>query len=290
MGQAEVCKGLSVNSTIRADSRHNVSARRDRLSRDEDRKLRERAGVGSCLLAKEALVFRVHISGSVNLTLPNSETLAAAGRAALTLTNPRQPGPVYAFLPAHGDSRVGTIQTPLNRTWTEDLELAVLLADFSTREPSVWEPQTSLRRLDGHTWGAFVSNENGVEVLDGRLVNPADLGPLLDHARRKYDIVSIDLTGARETQALEVVRAATSIFLVSTSDLASLELAGEKVECLRKLGLEERCALLLRRVPGGLRPDVAEDIVGTPVCSLVEDDAQVRELACWLGSLTETMK
>jgi hypothetical protein len=228
--------------------------------------------------------------GLVNLmTLPNSETLAPAGRAELTLAKPRQPGPVYAFLPAHGDSRVGAIQTPLNRTWTEDLGLAVLLANFSTREPSVWQPQTSLRRLDGHTWGAFVHSEPGADVLDARLVTPSDLGPLLDHARRKYQIVSVDLTGARETQALEVVRAATSIFLVSSSDLASLELAREKVECLGKLGLEERCALLLRRVSGGLRPDVAEDAVGTPVCSLVEDDAQVRDLACWLGSLTAAM-
>lgn len=218
--------------------------------------------------------------------MPKPDTLAHADRADLTLTNHQQPGPVYTFVPAHGEPGVGAVQSLLNRAWTEDLELTVLLADFSTREHSVWEPAGALRRLDGRTFGAFVRSEDGGDVLDAHQVDAADLGRLLDHARRRYNIVSVDLTGARETHALEVFRVSTSIFLVAGSDRASLESAAEKVAWLRALGLEERGGMLLRRVEGGLRPDLAEDLAGVPVCGVVEDDTQLRRLAHWLGSKT----
>src|SRR5215472_1028038 len=52
------------------------------------------------------------------------------------------PGPVYAFVPAHGDSRAGTVQEHLGRTWSEGFGLAVLLVDFApgcADDPDLWE-------------------------------------------------------------------------------------------------------------------------------------------------------
>ena len=75
-------------------------------------------------------------------------------------------GPIYSFVPARGGSRAGAVAEQLSRTLTEVSGLSVLLAGFAAREYSLWNPSDSPRRLDGHTWGAFVFDSHGIEVLD----------------------------------------------------------------------------------------------------------------------------
>ena len=170
----------------------------------------------------------------------------------------------------------------LSRTLTEGLGNAVLLADFDRRAYSLWSASDAPRRLDGHTWGAFASQVDGVEVLNAREVHGRQLGPLLEYARQHYRIVCADLTGAKEAHALEVLRASEAIFLVASSVHRSLEGVCEKASWLRQIDLGERCALLLDRVPQGVSLEEAEDITGVPLCSLVETRAHIEQLARWL--------
>src|SRR5437016_6486867 len=69
---------------------------------------------------------------NMNPALSIAEVSRAGGRE-LAGTGEWRPGPVYTFVPAHGGCKVGAIQLSLARTWTEDLELAVLLANFAPR-------------------------------------------------------------------------------------------------------------------------------------------------------------
>ena len=193
------------------------------------------------------------------------------------------PGSIFAFLPAHSDSRAGAVAQQLSRTLSEGLGVAVLLADFDRRPYSVWSAAEAPKRLDQRTWGAFVSEVDGIPVLNGRAVEPRQLGRLIEYARRHFHIVCADLTGARESHAAEILRAADGIFVVSGSDGSSLEGVREKLEWLRSLGRAEECGLLLEHTPHGKTVAEAEQQTGIPVCSLVENAAQIEQLATWLA-------
>jgi Flp pilus assembly CpaE family ATPase len=200
----------------------------------------------------------------------------------------RAPGTIVSLVPAHGDSRVGAVAEQLSRTLTEGLGVSVLLADFDTSGyplwTSMWTSTEAPRRLDGRTWGAFVTQVDGLDILDARETHPRQLGRLLDHARQKYSTICANLTGAREPHALEVLRVSDAIFLVTDSGRASMEGVREKAEWLRSIDLSDRVGLLVRRSPGGPAADEIEDITGLPVCSLIETDVQMAQFARWLAS------
>lgn len=194
------------------------------------------------------------------------------------------PGSIFSFVPAHGACRAGAVAQQLSRTLTEGLGTAVLLADFDRRAYSVWSATEPPRRLDGRTWGAFVSDVDGVAVLNAREVHPRQLSALLDYARSHYAIVCADLTGAQDSHALSVLKASDGIFLVSGTDGASIEGIREKMEFMRSVDLSERCGILLEHTPHGVSASEAEELTGTPVCSLIENAKQIEQLATWLAS------
>jgi hypothetical protein len=205
------------------------------------------------------------------------------GKSEVPSPDNRKSGSILSFVPAHGDSKAGAVAEQLSRTLAEGLGVAVLLADFH-RGGNPLRPDETPRRLDGHTWGAIFTDRAGLEVMAAPEVHPRHLAPLLDHARQSYNVISADLTDARAAQTLEVLRASDSIFMVSDSSRASLEAVQEKMVWLRAVHLDDRCGLLLTREPGGVGPAEAEDITGLPVCSLVETQQQVVQLAMWLST------
>jgi hypothetical protein len=138
--------------------------------------------------------------------------------------------------------------------------------------------------LDGHTWGAFVFDSDGLEVLDAREVYPRQLRRVLDYARQKYRVVCADLTETKEPYSLETLRSSECIFIVSPSDRASLEMAREKREWLQSIDLNEQCGLLLDRVPGGVTSEEAEEITGLLMCSLVDRGEYIDRLAGWIAA------
>jgi hypothetical protein len=209
-----------------------------------------------------------------------------ANRSGGVASEAPSPGSIFSFVPAHGACRAGAVAQQLSRTLTEGLGVAVLLADFDRRAYSVWSATEPPRRLDGRTWGAFVSEVDGTQVLNAREVHPCQLSALLDYARSHFAIVCADLTGAQESHALSVLQASDGIFLVSGSDGASVEGVREKMEWMRSLGLSERCGMLLEHTPHGVSAAEAEDLTGTPVCSLIENAQQIQQLATWLASNT----
>ncbi len=193
-------------------------------------------------------------------------------------------GSIFSFLPAHGGSRAGEVAEQLSRTLADVPGYPVLLAGYAAREYSLWNPADSPRRLDGQTWGAFVFESGGIEVLDACEVYPRQLSRVLEYAQRKYRIVCADVTGAKEAHSLETLRASECVFIVSHSDRQSLEMAREKRDWLQSLDLADQCGLLLDRVPGGLSVDQAEQITGLPLCSLVDRTEYIERLAGWLIS------
>jgi hypothetical protein len=196
---------------------------------------------------------------------------------------PRAPGLIFSFLAAHGGSRAGAVIADLCRTMSEGLGVAVLLARFDDSDYSPWRAAEAPRRLDGHTWGAFVSRRGSYDELHAREVHPRQLRPVLEHASRMYQVVCADLTGSKEQHRLEVLRSSESIFVVTGSGTGSLEIVREKRDWLRSIDLAERCGLLLRAEPEGVGPAAAEEITGLPVSGLIGTTEQLRSLAALLS-------
>lgn len=97
-------------------------------------------------------------------------------------------------------------------------------------------------------------------------------------------MVCVDLTGASEVDARAALRASDGIFMVTTSDQASLESVREKLDWLRAIGRQDQCGILLERVPGGASASEAEEFTGLPVCSLIETEEHYAGLARWLAA------
>jgi len=193
-------------------------------------------------------------------------------------------GLVYAFVPAHGASKAGTVARDLSRTISESLGSSVLLADFYSRGFPLWGTVEAPQRLDGRTWGAFVTSGEAFDTLEAREAHPCEIPRLLDHARCLYNVTCADLTEAKEVVSLEVLRQADGVFIVSDSDAASLEIVRLRAEWMRSIGLEGDSGMLLQRVSGGLSVPEAEERTGLPVCSVVDTSEQLELLATWLGS------
>jgi Flp pilus assembly CpaE family ATPase len=200
-----------------------------------------------------------------------------------------RPGSIFAFLPAHSGSRAAAVAQQLSRTLSEGLGVTVLLADFDRSAFSVWNAAESPKRLDEHTWSSFVCEVDSIQVLNAREVRPRQLGRLVEYARQHVHIVCADLTAAPDAQAKEILRAADAIFLVTGSDTASLQGVHEEMDWLRSTvfsnkDVSDRCALLLEHAPNGASAMEAEERTGVPVCGLVENTAQILQLATWLAA------
>src|ERR1700722_20825605 len=125
---------------------------------------------------------------------------------------PEAPGQVYAIVPAHGGSNADKVARQLSRELAEGYRLSVLLADFCSRGFPLWGTPEAPQRLDGRTWGAFLrSNTDVFDTLEAREAHPRNIHRLLDHARGPYHVTCADLSEARESSALEVLRHSDSI-------------------------------------------------------------------------------
>jgi hypothetical protein len=203
------------------------------------------------------------------------------------MNEPRSSGPVYAFLPAHLESPAADVARDLSRSLSERFGLSVLLADFYARGFPLWGTPEAPQRLDGHSWGAFITPGETFDTLEAREAHPREIRRLLDVASRRYTVTCADLTQAKEVVALEVLRRSDAIFLVSTSDLASVNLVQFKVAWLQSLELEQNCGLILLRVPGGVSAPAAEELTGLPVCALLDDDTNVDHFAAWVRAAAQ---
>ena len=197
-------------------------------------------------------------------------------------------GLVYSFVPAHRESKASAVARELSRTLAEGHGLSVLLADFYARGFPLWGTMEAPQRLNRNTWGAFLRREECFDTLEAREAHPSDIRQVLDHGRYQYQVVCADLTEAKQVAALEVLRNSDSIFLVTGSDPASLEIARFKAAWLRSLGLEENSGLLLCRTPEGVGASAAEEATGLPVCALVDCGEELVRLAAWLSTSHET--
>jgi pilus assembly protein CpaE len=152
-------------------------------------------------------------------------------------------GKIIAVMPAKGACGATTIACNLAFQWKRMSQKKVLLADldaltgtlsFVLKIKSSYSFLDTLLRsheLDNDLWDAMVTPVNGVDVLlapelmvEGNQ-ELRDPNPILDFARRLYDIVIVDTNGVYGEWNLNQARAANEVLLVTTNELPALQAA-----------------------------------------------------------------
>ncbi len=146
---------------------------------------------------------------------------------------------------------------------------------------SVLDAMSYSERLDPALWGSMVSNCHGVDVLaapDAPIVDLPEssrVHDVLEYARMLYDWVLVDLPTVFHQLSLFMLSEADQVYLVSTSELASLHLGRRASGLLSQLGFErDRVRMVVNRL--SKREDIAaadmEKIFTCPVYSTFPND------------------
>jgi pilus assembly protein CpaE len=150
---------------------------------------------------------------------------------------------IIAVMPAKGACGATTLACNLAFYWKRMGAKRVLLADldpltgtlsFLLKIKSVFSFLDALQRaheLDDDLWRAMVTTVNGVDVLLApELItdNPPELNdpsPILEYARRAYDVIILDAGNVYGDWNLNQARMAQEVLLVTTNELPSLQAA-----------------------------------------------------------------
>ncbi|MEI9814249.1 MAG: hypothetical protein WDO18_17095 [Acidobacteriota bacterium] len=134
--------------------------------------------------------------------------------------------------------------------------------------------------MEADLWNNLVIRRDHLDVLcSGRLEprNDIDLSPadqVLHFARRAYSNICLDLSGNMEPFTMSLLRQSREIFVVCTSDVASLHFARAKAHFLKDAGLGDRASVLINRsgVLTHFSLSEVERVVGLPIRSSFQND------------------
>jgi hypothetical protein len=100
-------------------------------------------------------------------------------------------------------------------------------------------------------------------------------------------ILCKDLSDADPAEATEAIRVSQAVFLVTTTDPASVEDACAHAAwlgyVLRSLQRDNACGLLLVPTPGGMPEVEAERRIGLPMCGVFRTADHTAQLARWIA-------
>jgi len=189
-----------------------------------------------------------------------------------------QPGSIIAFSSVKPGSGASTLAAQTAFALHRATSQRVLLADFDLTggmigfylklagTKSLLDALQMADRLEGGAWAGCVAIADGVEILPapetpyGGPIDARGLHAVMEHARRSYDWVVIDLPVVFQRLSLMTISESNRAFLVSTSELPSLHLARRAVNLLEQLGFpKERFNILMNRI------DRRDEIAGSDI-------------------------
>jgi pilus assembly protein CpaE len=199
---------------------------------------------------------------------PDRLTEAVARIAVILERKPlafRSTDAVYSFLPAKPGDGASTVAVNVSsavalcspgRTLLADFDLNVGVISFLlkvTNGRSVLDALAVADRMDDALWDNLVLKRDTMDVLcSGRLEpgNELDVFPaeqIVHFARRLYSTVCLDLSGNMEPFSMSLLSQSKEIFLVCTTDIASLHFARAKAQFLRDSGFGDRASVVINR-------------------------------------------
>ncbi len=193
-------------------------------------------------------------------------------------------GQILSFLPAKAGCGTSTVVAHAAALAGEILNRRILLADLDlacgiqgflhklSDSSTLTEVMEQSDRMDDALWQRMVGHSGMLDVLrvdnqaPKRPVDPRAIQRLFDFAESRYPLVFTDLSGNWERWAIDTLRRSSAVFLVATTDLASLHLARRNLQTIDHLNLRDRVRLVLNRCigSGDIGNKAIEEMVGLP--------------------------
>ncbi len=234
------------------------------------------------------------------VSLPFNRQLVYEGMLRLKEVLDRRPAQmettdhIFSFLPAKPGVGSTTIATniaaaiarlPQQKTLLVDCDLNSGMVRFLMQienQFSILDAAERAFQMDENMWPQLVSSHGNLDVLHSgqlspeRRVEPAHIRHIIDFARRTYKSVILDLSGNMEKYAIEAMHESKRVFLVVTSEVASLHLAREKLAYLRSLDLSDKVSLILNRCQKRalISPQQVQELLSTPLTMSFANDYQ----------------
>ncbi len=202
-------------------------------------------------------------------------------------------GHVIGFASSKPGSGASTIATQTAFSLQRLTGKKILLADFDltggtigfylklSHNYSLVDALQHTEHMDLALWNSLTVNYGGVDILPAPAapyaegIDSARLRVLIDHVRRLYDWVILDLPSVFNRTSLMAVSECERAYLVSTAELPSLHLTRKALTLVEQLGFpKERFQVLVNRVDR--RTDIGtsdmEKLFGCPVHASLPND------------------
>jgi MinD-like ATPase involved in chromosome partitioning or flagellar assembly len=201
-------------------------------------------------------------------------------------------GPIFAFLPGKAGSGATTVAFNLAAAFGAQLQKKTFvleadmhsgvmstLLDTKPKLPLIDALQNS-DSLDYSLWMKYVISAHSVDFLLADRIKKAPLPSwmhyhqLMRFVSGRYDVTIVDLPEVVNEATDEIVQAAQWTFVVCTPELASLTLAGQRLEELKAHGaVPGRLRVVLNRWhKNDMKPDDVAALLGHPVSMVIRND------------------
>jgi MinD-like ATPase involved in chromosome partitioning or flagellar assembly len=201
-------------------------------------------------------------------------------------------GPIFAFLPGKAGSGATTAAFNLAAAFGAQLQKKTFvleadmhsgvmstLLDTKPKLPLIDALQNS-DSLDYSLWMKYVISAHSVDFLLADRIKKAPLPSwmhyhqLMRFVSGRYDVMIVDLPEVVNEATDEIVQAAQWTFVVCTPELASLTLAGQRLEELKAHGaVPGRLRVVLNRWhKNDMKPDDVAALLGHPVSMVIRND------------------
>jgi pilus assembly protein CpaE len=211
---------------------------------------------------------------------------------------------VYSFLPAKPG--VGCTTVALNTSFAiaQVSRQPTLLVDCDlrggilrfllklTNHFSVQDAAQAAHELDDDLWSRLTTRFGFLDLLHAGIIDTAfeiqatQGTQMVEFWRRVYKNICLDFSGNLESFCIDRVAESKLVFLVSTTELASLYLAKEKVRAIEQLQLGDRLKLVLNRTESKspLSHDEIAKLVGLPIYMSFSNDYQAVNYSIHAGT------
>jgi pilus assembly protein CpaE len=199
---------------------------------------------------------------------------------------------VFSFLPAKAGDGASTVALNVASAIARSCPGKTLLADFDltqgmisfllkiSNSHSVIDALGVADHLDETLWRNLVMERDNLDILCSGRFDPtsaADLSladQVLTFAKRSYSTICLDLSGAMEPFSMPLLGQSREIFLISTSDVASLHFARSKAQFLRESGFADRASVILNRsgMSSAFSIDELEKVLGLRIRFVFQND------------------
>ncbi|MCC7496372.1 MAG: hypothetical protein IT160_02265 [Bryobacterales bacterium] len=200
---------------------------------------------------------------------------------------------VFAFLPAQGgagsslvaaNTAVALSRTGEWKTLLMDCDIINGLSRLLFRADPLYtllDIAAQSHQLDSDIWRQMVARYQRLDLIasgrsdPSRHLEPSHMRHLLGYARRRYDVICMDVPNLTQVM-IETLAAASKIFIVCTPETHSLFLAREKHRFLASHDLDSRVEFILNRLHRSARFATAdcEQLLGQTIHTALPNDYQ----------------